>query len=227
MEFIEILFPLLVIIYFIFSFFKGLMTPDEDDLPPGQQSSESDEEAEARRIQEEIRRKIVARQQGQQPAQSGPSFEEGPPPLIVNQREEPKLSPEAGFRRDKGADERLRPGADAPPPRAQPSPSAGGNTMLEQLQAQKRRLEETRVDRRKAERDAAQSLRRSESRHQHQSWDIPTKRVRTAAGPISHYDIARELREDEGLRRAFIMREVLDRPLALRPLRDSYADLSR
>lgn len=227
MEFIEILLPLLVILYFVFSFFKGLMTNEDDESQPHSPEMESDEEAEARRIQEEIRRKIVARQQGRDVAQPQPSFEEGPPPLIVNQREEVKPSPEAGFRRDRGADERLRPRSDTPPP-VMPAQSAGGNDIFAQLQEQKDRLEASRRDRRRAERDAQVRMRRSSGAYQreYKSWGVKRRRE-GAPEPISHQDIVNELRDEQGLRRAFIMREVLDRPLALRPIRDSYADLSR
>ena len=228
MEFLEILFPLLVILYFVFSFIRGLLVgEEEDETPRSGPQEETEEDREARRIQEEIRRKIVARQQGRDVAQPQPSFEEGPPPLIVNQREEVRPSPEAGFRRDRGADERLRPGSDAPPP-VMPAQNAGGNDIFAQLQEQKDRLEASRRDRRRAERDAQVRMRRSSGAYQreYKSWGVKRRRE-GAPEPISHQEIVNELRDEQGLRRAFIMREVLDRPLSLRPLRDSYAELSR
>ncbi len=170
--------------------------PDARSLTPTAPRDGVDpEQAErVRRIQEEIRRKIAERR-----GQTAPS---APPPM-----------PAPVFEREQPAFREERP---APPP----LPSArevvtayDDEAALERQRRMADQLAELEARRREARR-AAQALAETGG---------PTVTVRSmareaAAGPapIGARGLAKELRDPKALRRAMVLREVLDAPVALR-----------
>lgn len=224
--FFEILIPLLVVIYFVFSFFKGLVSRDDEPLPP------DSEDEEARKIQEEIRRKIVARQQGREVSgQSGQSSSPGPvaggPPPLQPSLEE-RLAEQAG-REYSPFDQGPRTQREAPkPPELFTLPTgfgqsgASGNNLEKELADQRSRLAVAQEERERVERASRDRLRRTQNRARRDL--IEAKHSSNVPGSD---EILELLQTDEGLKKAFILREVLDRPIALRQLHDSFSDFSR
>lgn len=187
---------------------------DEDGIPenrPGQRAetrelaprnregTDIDQEERARRIREEIQRKIAERRgQAQSPA---PTPAAPPPPL-------PRFDP---FR--PVFQEETRP---VPPPMRAPEPvtprvqveTYDDSAALErqrQLAEQMEQLEERR-------REARRSAQRAFDSTEQQAMTTQTAK---AAG-VGARELSAELRDPRSLRRAFVLREVLDAPVALR-----------
>lgn len=219
--FFEILIPLLVVIYFVYSFFKGLVSSDDESTAPPDPDDE-----EARRIQEEIRRKIVARQQGRSGEAGGEASPVTPPPMVaapppltqvresVSQGRPPEPAPVAqrSFREESS-------------PSLSSSPAGRQSpvyTIERELEEQRNRLALAQEERERAERISRERLRRAQNRTRRKELE-----ARPTTESLTSDEILDLLQTEEGLKKAFILREVLDRPLALRQLHDSFSDFSR
>ncbi len=164
--------------------------------PANRDGTDPDEEERARRIREEIRRKIAERRGQAAPAP------EAPPPL-------PRFDPfRPVFQED---------AAPVPPPLRPSEPDAVREVVAAQedvsaLERQRRlaeQLEQLEAQRREARRQAA---RMQEERERGVS---PAPAAR-ALGGLGTRGVAAELRDPLALRRAFVLREVLSAPVALR-----------
>ena len=175
--------------------------------PVNRDGGSIEQEERARRIREEIQRKIAERR-GQAPA---PAPAVPPPPL-------PRFDP---FRPVFQEDARpvpppLRPAEGSiPPPLRQPEPASPREVVtayddsgaLERQRRLAEQLEELEEQRREARRVASQT--RGEAK-------TITSSVAAAGAAGGARGVAAELRDPRALRRAFVLREVLSAPVALR-----------
>lgn len=205
-QYFDLLVPVALVLLFLF---QRMFARDEGEGPP-QPPSEADETA--RRIREEIRRKIVARQQGR--AEPPPASEaEVWPPGVPRSRPAPDPHEVPPPFRDVWEPEPLVV-EESPPPRWE-SPSiqaeAGrpADDLELQLREQKRRLEEAR---------RAKALALEQSR----AKGLAGSKGRSGKGGRRRRDgnlrgaLLADLSGRENLQRAFVLKEVLDRPVGTR-----------
>ncbi len=217
----EILIPIVVILLYLFSRGRG---GDEVEGPaPGQ--SETSEEA--RRIQEEIRRKIVARQQGRElePASSTLQEESGSGTgLMEPERDSARAetgSQRAGGFHDTSAPSRFeRYREETPRTIPVPASTAPARDYQEELRAQLQRVKESKEAHRRAfriagDKNAALGAAKGGA-----------DRSRRSGGEFSRDGLLDELQNRGGLQKAFVLKEILGRPVATRPVRDSFAEFS-
>ena len=185
---------------------KGLRsakTPEDGGAPPRAGTAFDPDEAErARRIREEIRRKIIARRGGE----PGPEPE---PPLPVSRSPE-ATPPVRGFPSD--LPEVIREVMAPKPPPAKPPPVAAATASREeQLFA----AEETERQR-SLEKQLLGASGLLESAERRVAFEQSTADTQPAAQALLRAGLLEELRDPDALRRAFLLREVLGPPLALR-----------
>ncbi len=183
---------------------KGWAESGEEDVRETRQPhspipprGEADNAEQVRRIQEEIRRKIAERR-------AAAEGRVAPPPMPVPSAEEDPWAPEPVY----------APAEPPPPPMPVRPPPLYSEEQDAEAVARQRRLSEQLAE---AERARVEAKRRLE-----EMWDRPfSKNVHApaaaaiaAAGPaLTPRQI---LRDRAALRRAWIMREVLEKPVALR-----------
>ena len=163
-----------------------------------------DQEERARRIREEIQRKIAERR-GQAPAQAAP-----PPPLPRPDPFRPVFQEEA-----RPAPPPLRPAGQQPPPPLRPVAQASvrevfasddDSAAMERQRRLAEQLAQLEEQRREARRLASQAR-----------GDTTTVVAEISGGStVGSRSVAAELRDPRALRRAFVLREVLSAPVALR-----------
>jgi hypothetical protein len=208
-EHLDMVLPIALVLLFLF---QRMFTREEGEGAPP--TAETDEDA--RRIQEEIRRKIIARQRGEDVAE--------PPAFPGEQRQEPPPRPATFPRRQEGPPPVRRqtpssfPGAQRrtePPPVRQPQESSFQVRDLQgELQAQRERLRQSQQAKEEAMQrtGSAQPLRRSDR--------VPTRQM--------HSVLVNQVREDlstaENLKRAFLLKEIVDRPVGLRDRADVFSN---
>ncbi len=160
-------------------------------------ASESDEQRRVREIQERIRKKIAERRGGLAP--SAPTSADAPAPLapLMRPKRTAPIDPFGGPSRPTIFEPERR-----APLRVEPPPvDVAALERQEQLAEQMRALEEAR----------AAALRRAAQ--------VAAQRENAAASSrasSSHADWLGDLRDPHALRRAFVLREVLGAPVALR-----------
>lgn len=166
--------------------------------PRNREGTDIDQEERARRIREEIQRKIAERR-GQAHAPSAPAAP--PPPLPTFDPFRPVFQEEA------------RP---LPPPLRPPEPvtprepvaAYDDTAALERQRRLAEQMEQLEEQRREARRAAQRAFDSTEQQ-------AATTQTAQAAG-LGARLLSAELRDPRTLRRAFLMREVLDAPVALR-----------
>ncbi len=190
--------PLLIFGFVLFSVVRAVMRAAQLSAQHKAGASETEEQKRVREIQERIRRKIAERRGGVAPSVPEPSPASASLPPVVRRMTVPPLEPFGGPSRRVVVTE-------TPRRVATPEPATVSESAImarqEQLAAQMRALEYSR----------ANALRRAESVAQEAATaardrDLAMQR----AGWIA------DLREPQGLRRAFVLREVLGPPVALR-----------
>ncbi len=195
-------FGLVVFVFVAFSFLRAMMRASRLSSEHKAQGDETEEQKRVREIQERIRRKVAERR-------GGGAGNSPPPPVLAEARgllrpsPVPPLDPFGGPMRRLLVE--LERKAEAPPV-ASAAPTPGEAAILERqrrLGEQLRALEEARVlaQRRAAEVTAAATI-EAES----------AMGVRTAAREA----LLADLSDPAGLRRAFLLREVLGAPVGLR-----------
>lgn len=211
LEYIDIVLPVVLVLLFLF---QRMFTPDEGEGgPPG--PGGTDLENEARRIQEEIRRKIIARQQGKT---ASTEFEE----TEVSEEPAPVRPHTSTFPRRR---EQVRPveveHIEAPPEsmtRYAPQPAGAEATasqpdLLAELRRQKERLEEARKAKEAARASGRQRMKRG-----------------ARAAPSAAHGLRGQLLADlaggSSMKRAFLLKEVVDRPIGIRSRADSFSNWS-
>ena len=229
----EFLIPIIVVVLYLLNRMWG--GGGEAEGPP-RDESEADEEA--RRIQEEIRRKIVARQQGRQldenvapeigeSVYTEPAAETG---RTADSKRFERFDAEPEFRERESGSFQSQPAPQAPV--AVPASFGGGEgrDYQAELQEQLKRVQEAK----KARQQAARKAREAVGEGSAAGGGLGGPDFRHDAGQVQrryrNYPVSR-VREDlftrEGLQKAFVLKEVLGAPLALRPHGDSHAELSR
>lgn len=226
-EYFEVLLPIALVLFFVLRQFLG---QEEGESGPRPGQSEADDEA--RRIQEEIRRKIIARQQGRS-EESGESGDEA----VAYREEAPPQQREDRFPRRQEtpppirAESLERPSArtaERPPPvrrsqserRSKPEAKAAGKArdLQDELRVQMERLRESR----EAKEEAVKS---SSAKGLHRRGK--TKRAVVAR---AHEDVRSQLLADlstgDSMKRAFLLKEVVDRPIGLRSRPDVFSNWS-
>lgn len=195
---IDWLFPIVIVLLFWFQ--NTFMKNQEGERKPPSGQSEAD--AEAERIREEIRRKIVARQQGH-PVQGAEPTEE------VLLPRSPRPIQEWPF---------------APQPT--PVPVEGPVEPVEALQPQEDLLKSLKKEQerlRRAQREREKALRR----RQEQDRKKPeVMKPRELAGKSVRDQILVDLSSAQNLKRAFILKEIVDRPVGIRQASGSFPDWS-
>lgn len=197
-ESLEIVIPVAIVLLYMFQHFFTRHRGDEQAGPP------EAEDTEARRIQEEIRRKIIERQQGRtsttteesqaqrQTAYSRDARRSGQqPPAFPRQQTPPPVPRE---RRE-------------PPPRVAYVENSRTRDIESELREQRERLRESQIAR-----DQALAKTRGRVEGNEARWRI--RREKTGA---LHVQLKEDLATTANLRRAFVLKEVLDRPVSLRP----------
>ena len=200
-EYFDLVLPVIFVLLYLFQ--RMFVREEREGETHGPELDE-----EARRIQEEIRRKIVARQRG----------EDLPPPIF-----EERESPAEPFFREAEA---------GPPPvpdsfprtdwREVPEPSPVAverpRNLFDELEAQKQRLREARLAKEEAVNRVKSTGRPS----------IRRKRETVSAGASDSRELRDQLQADlatsESLKRAFLLKEVLDRPVGLRERPDVFGN---
>jgi hypothetical protein len=220
----ELLIPIIVVILYLMNRMRG--GGDELESPP-RDDSEADEEA--RRIQEEIRRKIVARQQGREMEETEQPESEGP---VYSSREaEPQRFERYDSPSEAPVSESFRSRTEVVTPTAVPAAfgSGGDRDYQAELQEQLARVQEAKKARQQATRVARETARTQSATSglggvgfRHTSGQVQ-RRYRNY--PVSQ--VQQELFNRDGLKKAFVLKEVLGPPLSLRPSGDSHAELSR
>jgi hypothetical protein len=168
--------------------------------PANRDGSDPDQEERARQIREEIRRKIAERRGQVAPAP------EAPPPL-------PRFDPfRPVFQED---------AAPVPPPLRPAEPETvrevvvvqADSSALERQRQLAEQLEQLEAQRREASRQAA---RLQEERDRARAHSADRSASPPAGAVLGSRSVAAELRDPRALRRAFVLREVLSAPVALR-----------
>lgn len=198
--------PLALFVFYLLSALKGNKREEEEDDP---QAAER-----ARKIQEEIRRKILERQQQNSGRKSEPVFEEEEPEVHSRQSEERGYNP---FAPERPAEEREVYHRPIYPDRPKPKPARKAEPefvfeepVFEQVEdeyeRQKREIEEkmrkARELRKKAELSAKKSIRRTSSP--------------SMSGSKLRKEILVGLQGPTSLKKAVVLKEVLDTPVGLR-----------
>ena len=202
----EALLPILFfLLYGIAQFFGSRKKADPPDDEPV--SEEVDPLERARQIREEIKRKLEERRKGsaEQEMTSAPSRERPSAPAQAP----------AGHSRE-GSSPAPQP---SPAPRSSPSPGPPSQetSIEERLRRQQARLEESRQ---------RQTEARKKAREMEKKAGVPARR-RKAAKPVDAYglvvppavlrrNLMKDLRDPNSLRKAVLLREILDSPLGLR-----------
>lgn len=199
-ESLEIVIPVAIVLLYMFQHFFTRHRGDEHAGPP------EAEDTEARRIQEEIRRKIIERQQGrtstttEEPAAQRQTAyfpdaqrSEQQPPAFPRQQTPPPVPRE---RRE-------------PPPRVAYVENSRTRDIESELREQRERLLESQIAREKALARTRGRVAESGAGQQRRA-----RRERTT-GAFSE-QVKDDLATADSLRRAFVLKEVLDRPVSLR-----------
>ncbi len=212
-EHFDVLLPIALVLFFVFQ--RMFVRDQSEEGPVG---PESETESEARRIQEEIRRKIVARQQGRDPSEMAdeqppayqetrqqpatfPRRQEQPPPLVVHRQQtiETRPKPRPVARRVE-----------------QVESASAGRDFQNELRQQRERLSVAREAKEAA-------MRRSQAR------GAPRERRavenRPGTGDLRTQLLA-DLSTSDRMKRAFILKEVVDRPIGLRDRPDVFSNWS-
>lgn len=211
-EHFDVLLPIAVVLFFVLQrFLSG------QEAEPG---SEMEGDEEARRIQEEIRRKIVARQQGrvEEGHQGGMADEERQEwerPVVFPRREESPPPIRNEWERPAPAPQRPPP-VRKPEPKPKPKPAARRRDLQDELRIQRERLRE-------AQRAKADAVRSSSRRGLAEERSAAMTDARSG-------DLRSQLLEDlatgESMKRAFLLKEIVDRPIGLRDRPDSFSNWS-
>lgn len=173
-------------------------------------TDETEEQANLRRIREGIRRKIAERRSGGAPGEVPPVMTETaapvPPPLVrtLVPAPTPQLEPFGGPAKREMAEfeRRVQPKVFTPPPAPVVS-EAAALARQEELAEQMRMLEESRM---LARRRAAEIAAMQQAEKESESGALKTARGALLA----------DLLDPKSVRRAFVLREVLGAPVALR-----------
>ncbi len=210
----EFLIPIIIVLLYLFSRGRG---GDEMEGPP---PSESETSEEARRIQEEIRRKIVARQQGKSGDASSAQSETA---TVETPRE---AAPPATEFFDTGFPTEFERYGEAQPDEPEwvepPAAAPAGRDFQGELKAQLRRVKEARDARRAAVREAANPDEiGGGGAFEHRAGEVYRR-----YGTYSLNAVLDELHSRDGLQKAFVLKEVLGRPVGVRHRRDSYAEFA-
>jgi hypothetical protein len=211
-EHFDVLLPIALVLFFVFQRF---FVQGEGEVPSSG-AGDSEAEREARRIQEEIRRKIVARQQAraeETPGRGNEAFQ-GPDERRADafSRGEPAPPP---IRFDWG---RATTTSSAPPPleqRESARPTAPRRDMQDELRIQRERLKEAR-------RTKADAVRRTSEAGLNRGGSAYLTPVQVEGGLRTH--LLADLSTRHSLKRAFVLKEVVDRPIGLRIGADSYSN---
>ncbi len=175
----------------------------DEQTPPTKRSNEDYAEVERRRkIQEEIRRKIAERRGEVAPASPQDRSRPSPQSTQPVEPEEPDIPP---FLRELMGMPERRPVAPPVEPPPMPTTSPGFDRQAE-MQAELCKLEE-----KKKEAEAMSANFRAAS-----SRSGPRKRRPSATSGDSGRDLLATLRDSKSARRAIVLREILDKPVALR-----------
>lgn len=204
-EHFDILLPVALVLFFLFQRF---FVQGEGGGGQGPGSGDADSDREARRIQEEIRRKIVARQQGR--------FEEVPSGgEEAFQADRQRETVPSSIRLDRG---RTTSPSPIPPPLQQTEsfrPSAPRRNMQGELRVQRERLKDARRVKADAVRRTSEAgLTRRKSAYAEQAQ----------AECVLRAQLLSDLSASHSLKRAFVLKEVVDRPIGLRIGSDSYSN---
>lgn len=209
LEHIEMVLPVALVLLYLF---QRMFVPEEGEGGPP--PTETDEEA--RRIQEEIRRKIIARQRGEEPPPPPPEEVEQPQrrPATFPRREEapPPLKPEKPPRAPHSF-----PGGERRIVKPKPAPvqtAGGGRNYLDELQAQRERL-------RQAQQAKEEALQRTAATPAGRAQRATVRRRPTAALRDQLQD---DLATADNLKRAFLLKEIVDRPIGLRDRADVFTN---
>ena len=196
---VEFFFKLLPIIIAVLYFFGALKGRGKS-----QEAEEDDPEAleRARKIQEEIRRKILERQQKSKPAQRSTPQQEAPAPSLREQQSDRGFRPEE----PRGARETV------PSPVAQEAPPI----RLEYLEPEPQVANLYEEQRRKID----EELRKARELRQ----QVPNMPAISRASPVYSRDltfaldrsIREDLRDPDSIRKAIVLKEILDTPVGLR-----------
>lgn len=165
---------------------KGEET-EQDPFGPDAQPRREDDHERARRIREEVQRRIAERREEERRAKLDP----------------PETIREMGETR-RALARRYRQGTPASPAAPIPVPSGPANDLFERLQREQERLA------------AARSQREEISRQTISRTAIGTGRSRPAPVPSLQPALQAQLQNPEALRQAFILTEILGKPVALR-----------
>ena len=174
----------------------------DEQTPPSKRSNEDYAEVERRRkIQEEIRRKIAERRGEVAPASPQDRSRPSPPSTQPVEPEEPDIPP---FLRElMGMPERRSVAPQVEPP---PMPISPRIDPQAEMEAELRRLEA-----RKQEAEAMSANFRAAN-----AGSGPRKRRPASNTGDSGRDLLATLRDSKSARRAIVLREILDKPVALR-----------
>lgn len=205
-EYFDVLLPVALVLLFLF---QRLFVRDEEGGPPPAGGAEVEEEA--RRVQEEIRRKIIARQQGR-------TEEEGPVAYEQPRQQRPATFPR---RQEQPAPldlERPRP-VERPRPRTIPrpepaAPAAPKRDIQEELRLQQVRLREAREAK-------AAALRRTSGKAAGKPRRIVVARP---AAKDHRGQLLADLATGDSMKRAFLLKEIVDRPVGLRDRPDVFSN---
>jgi hypothetical protein len=204
-EHFDVLLPVALVLFFIFQRF---FVQDEGNAGQGPGGGDSESDREARRIQEEIRRKIVARQQGR--FEEVPGGGEEPFPAEIEREAVPPP-----IRLDRG---RTISASPVPPPLRQAEtfrPTVARRDIQAELRVQRERLKDARRAKADAVRRTSEAgLIRHESAYSDQAQAERSLRAQLLS----------DLSTSHSLKRAFLLKEVVDRPIGLRTGSDSYSN---
>jgi hypothetical protein len=214
----EALLPILFfVIYAISQVVGGKKKGDEETLDP--EEEETDAMERARQIREEIRRKIAERQGGGSErstgtAQAAPAPRSSYDPTVPEplQRNQPAPVREP-----------------VPPPRAAPVPqpatvepaaaSSDDGGILKRLHEQRRRLAEARREQEKARQSARamenRAFAKTSAQQRKKSMLVEAPAVQSRATGVRSALLA-DLTDPVSIRKAIVLREVLDKPVGLR-----------
>lgn len=186
---IDWLFPIGIVLLFWFQ--RTFMSDEEREGKPPSGESE-----EAKRVREEIRRKIVARQQGESVQEAPPVEEVFAPvnPYPVQEWPSSPFSPQP------------TPVLVDPPVRQAMIPEPQ-HDLLQALRQEQERL-------RRAQRERAKALRKSKEQDRKKA-EVMKSEVRPS-GTVRD-QILVDLSTGGNLKRAFVLKEIVDRPVGIRP----------
>lgn len=203
-EHLDLVIPVVMVLLF---FFRQMFAKQE-----GEPGDSSGLDGEARRIQEEIRRKIVARQRGDDLPPEHPHFQgESPPTTVVTPPRRPtssrRPSPPVFLReeREESFEESPRP------------VQSSARNFMDELREQRERL-------RTAEEAKKEAIRKTRSG----SAGRPPRKISVGSAPASsgtlRGHLLADLKTSDSLKRAFLLKEVLDLPAGLRERPQGFFD---